>query len=386
MDRTGFTPGGRFCEEKTMETIAAPLPGAAVAAPKRARWFRADNIRYILLFNVIAEHMLTQTGIGSGVAPVNITDHWLVTVIVCWSRMITMPGFCFISGYFSKKGYKCYQSAVFDFLIPYLIFNSLFVLCYGTSAPNIFTPTFAYWYLMCMVFWKLLTKWLQQIKYIIPLSFIMALLIGAFCSDVGHFMCVSRTFGFLPFYVIGMKLSREDVARVEKLPKIPVFIATMAVMAVWGWLNVKGAFHIDFYYYWAPYAGDPAHQEFAMFSYGIGKGLLLRAFGYVVSFLLIIFLFVFVPDRSLPVMRDVGTRTMPPYLLHTYVIMFMRTLYALLFTAVPQLNQWYVTIPIAVIVAVAVMSVLGMPVFNSWYGALMNWIKKLLYREPMNAQ
>ena len=123
-----------------------------------------------------------------------------------------------------------------------------------------------------------------------------------------------------------------------------------------------------------------------MFSYGIVKGLLLRAFGYVVSFLLIIFLFVFVPDRSLPVMRDVGTRTMPPYLLHTYVIMFMRTLYALLFTAVPQLNQWYVTIPIAVIVAVAVMSVLGMPVFNSWYGALMNWIKKLLYREPMNAQ
>ena len=53
----------------------------------------------------------------------------------------------------------------------------------------------------------------------------MALLIGAFCSDVGHFMCVSRTFGFLPFYVIGMKLSREDVARVEKLPKIPVFIS-----------------------------------------------------------------------------------------------------------------------------------------------------------------
>lgn len=27
------------------------------------RWFRADNIRWILLFNVIAEHMLTQTNI-----------------------------------------------------------------------------------------------------------------------------------------------------------------------------------------------------------------------------------------------------------------------------------------------------------------------------------
>ena len=366
-----------------METIAAPLPGAA--APK-ARWFRADNIRYILLFNVIAEHMLTQTGIGPGVAPVNITDHWLVTVIVCWSRMITMPGFCFISGYFSKKGYKCYQSAIFDFLVPYLIFNSLFALCYGTSAPNIFTPTFAYWYLMCMFFWKLLTKALQQVKYIIPISFVVTLLVGAFCPDVGHFMSISRTIGFLPFYLIGMKLSREDVAKIENLPKIPVFLVTMVVLGVWGWLNVKGVFHIDFFYYWASFGGDPAHQEFSMFSYSIGKGLILRLLGYVVSFLQIIFLFVLVPNKSLPVMRDGGTRTMVPYLLHTYVIMFMRNAYSLLFTAAPVLNQWFVTIPAALIVGVVVMSVLGLPIFNDWYGALINWIKKLFYREPMNAQ
>ncbi len=368
-----------------METIAAPLPGAAVAAPK-ARWFRADNIRYILLFNVIAEHMLTQTGVGSGAAPVNITAHWLVTVIVCWSRMITMPGFCFISGYFSKKGYKCYQSAIFDFLVPYLIFNSLFVLCYGTSAQNLFTPTFAYWYLMCMFFWKLLTKALQQIKYIVPISFAVALLVGAFCPDVGHFMSISRTIGFLPFYLIGMKLSREDVRKLENLPKVPVLIATMAVLGVWGWLNVKGVFHIDFFYYWASFQGDPAHPEFALFSYGIGKGLLLRVLGYGVSFLQIIFLFVFIPDRSLPVLRDGGTRTMVPYLLHTYVIMFMRNVYALVFAAAPGLNQWYVTVPVALLVGVGVMSLLGLPVFNDWYNAMIKWIKSVCTQEPMNAQ
>ena len=377
-----------------METIAAPLPGAAVAAPKK-RWFRADNIRYILLFNVIAEHMLTQTGldyvtIGDTITaiPVNITPGWIVTVIVCWSRMITMPGFCFISGYFSKKGYKCYQSAIFDFLVPYLIFNSLFVLCYGTSAPNVFTPTFAYWYLMCMFFWKLLTKALQQIKYIIPISFIAALLVGAFCPDVGHFMSISRTIGFLPFYVIGMKMSREDVAKIEKLPKIPVFIVTMAVMAVWGWMNVKNIFHIDFFYYWASFSGDPAHLAFceAWAPYSLVKGLLLRIGGYIVSFMLVFFLFVFVPDKSLPVMRDVGTRTMPPYLLHTYVIMFMQNIYSIVFAAHPMLNQWYVTVPIALLMGVAVMSVLGLPVFNEWYGALINWIKKIFSCEPMNAQ
>ncbi len=217
-----------------METIASPLPGAATAAPK-ARWFRADNIRYILLFNVIWEHMLTQTGI---------TFNWLITVLVCWSRMITMPAFCFISGYFSKKGDKCYQSAVFDFLIPYLIFDAIFVAIFGSSAPNIFTPTFVYWYLVCMFCWKLMTKALQQIRYIIPLSIIVALAVGQL-DDVSPFLSLSRTISFLPFYLVGMKMSREQVGKLEKLPKIPVAVITLAVMAVWGWLHVRGLYDID---------------------------------------------------------------------------------------------------------------------------------------------
>ncbi len=336
----------------------------APSTPK-ARWFRADNIRYILLFNVIAEHMLTQTGI---------TYNWLVTVLVCWSRMITMPGFAFISGYFSKKGDKCYQSAVFDFLIPYIIFDSLFALCYGTSAPNIFSPTFAYWFMLSMFCWKLMTKALQQIKYILPLSLAAALLVGL-CGDVHNFLSLGRTIGFLPYYILGMQMSRQDVAKWEALPKLPVTLVTLAVMGVWGWLNVRGWFHIDFYYYWAPYAG--LDQPDCLFSYSIGKGLLLRALGYIISMLQIVFLFCVIPDRSLPVMRDGGTRTMVPYLLHTYVIMFMHTVYYL----VPALDRWYITIPIALVMGVAVMSVLGLPVLNDLYNQLVKAIKRLLYKE-----
>lgn len=354
-----------------METIAAPLPGAGAAAPApRKRWFRADNIRYILLFNVIWEHMLTQTGI---------TENWIITVLVCWSRMITMPGFCFISGYFSKKGDKCYQSAITDFLIPYIIFNSLFVLCWGTSAPNIFTPTFAYWYMVCMFCWKLMTKALQQIKYIVPLSIVCALLVGAFCQDIEHVLSLSRTIGFLPFYVIGMKMSREDVAKLENLPKIPVLLVTMALLGVWGWLNVKGVFHIDFYYYWEPFAG--IEGEFHTFSYGVAKGMLLRALGYVVSFVQIIFLFVIVPDKRLPVMGDIGTRTMVPYLLHTYVIMFMKNLYAIL----PVLDRWYITVPVAFVIGVGVMTALGGHTLNDLYGDLIKFCKKILWKEPEKA-
>ena len=345
---------------------AAPTP--ANKAPAASRWFRADNIRYLLLFNVIAEHMLTQTGI---------TYNWVVTVLVCWSRMITMPGFCFLSGYFSKKGDKCYQSALFDFLIPYIIFDSLFVLIYGSSQPNIFSPSFAYWYLLSMFCWKLMTKALQQIKYVLPLSIVCALLVGL-CPDVHNFLSLGRTIGFLPYYIIGMQMSRADVAKLENLPKIPVALVTMVVMGVWGWLNVKGVFHIDFYYYWAPYGGLSTPD--CLFSYGIGKGLILRAVGYIISGVQIVALFCLVPNRSLPVMRDGGTRTMVPYLLHTYVIMFIRSLYYL----VPVLDRWYITVPMALLMGVGVMKVLGLPALNDLYNDLIKFIKKLL-QKPQEA-
>ena len=358
-------------------TVSGAIP------TQRQRWFRADNIRYILLFNVIAEHMLTETGIGhvAGVSiQANITSHWLVTVLVCWSRMITMPAFAFLSGYFSKKGDKCYNSAVFDFLVPYIIFDSLFVLLYGSSQPNIFSPSFAYWYLLSMFFWKIMTKWLQQLRYILPISIIAALLSGL-CADVNNFMSVARTISFLPYFIVGMKLSRQDIAKIESLPKAAVIAVTLVVMGVWGYLNVRGWFHIDLFYYCAPYEGT--HTPDCLFSYGPAKGLLLRALGYIVSGILIVFLFCVVPDRSLPVIRDGGTRTMVPYLLHTYVIMFMRTVYSLVFAAAPWLNQWYVTVPVAIAMGVAVMSVLGLPFLNDCYTALICFLKRILQKpEP----
>ena len=367
-----------------METIAAPLPGAAVA-PAKKRWFRADNIRWLMLFNVIAEHLLTQTGLTTYIEDFN----WIIVVIVCWSRMITMPTFCFISGYFSKKGDKCYTSALFDFLVPYLIFDTVFALIFGfgddaaaAGFNNIFTATFAYWYLLAMFWWKIFTKAMQQIRYIVPISFVVALVVGM-CGNVGPFLCMSRVLVFLPYYVIGMKMSREQVAKIENLPKIPVLVITLVVMAAWGWLNVHsqevfaGVFgvaehtpyeFINFYY------NDQGYAHYGMSAF---TGMLFRALGYVVSGLLIVCLYCLVPDRSLPIIREGGTRTMVPYLLHTYFILYTRYLYQF----VPALAQWYIAIPIAVVLAVALMSVLGLPILNDLYNSFIKAIKKILYQE-----
>jgi len=376
-----------------MESATAVRLPQAQPAASRPRWYRADNIRYLLLFNVILEHMITQTGCSV---------NGLMNLVVVWTRMVTMPTFCFISGYFSKKTDKCYQTAIAEFLIPYLIFNGVFVLCFGSGANNFFSPTFLYWYMMCMFFWKLLVKALSQIKFIVPISLAVALLVGIY-SDVGEFLSLSRTLVFLPYFMVGYFMSREDIRKIENLNKGLVLAVTLVVMALWGWLNMSYAdgsgvlglfetfsvgggrervvlnahgFDIDFYYNWKPYGvygfwGATEASQFAVW-----KGILMRLAGYGVSAVLIVAMFCLVPDRSLPIIRDGGRRTMTPYLLHAYVIINIRYL----IEAVPMLDKWYIMLPAAIFMAVFLMWLLGLPAVNDLYNDFVSFIKRILFR------
>lgn len=333
------------------------LSSANPAASKR--WFRADNIRWILLFNVIMEHTITLT---------ECFPHPVLKLVATWSRLVTMPGFCFLSGYFSKKTDKGYDSAIVDFLIPYLIFNSLFVLIFGSDYPSIFSPTFQYWYLVSMFCWKIMAKTLIKIRGILPISIVVALLVGA-APDVNNFLSVSRTIVFLPYFLLGMKMNREDVRKIEELPKALVALAVVAVLAGMGAANYFGLFDHRFYYNW---------NSYAYYGYNFWQGMLWRALGFVSSAVLVVGLFVFIPDRSLPVIRDGGTRTMVPYLLHSYIVMYVR--YMLVF--IPALDRWYVMLPLGIVLGVGLMCLLGLPALDELYKSMIGGIKKFLFPQP----
>ncbi len=325
------------------------------------RWYRADNIRFILLFNVIFEHCLTQTGI---------TQAPLVTLLVNWSRLITMPGFCFLSGYFSQKSDKCYQTAICDFLLPYLIFDGLFVLVFGQGADsnNILSPTFLYWYLLSMFTWKLIAGTAGKMRFILPVSLAVALIVGGF-EDVNNFLSLSRTIVFLPYFLLGMKMSREDVAKIENLPKALVVPAVAVVLAVMGWLNLRGFYDHEFYYNW---------NSYAFFGYGFWEGLLWRLVGFAASSVLVVGLFSLTPDRDLPIVRDGGKRTMLPYVLHAYIIMDLRFLVA----AMPALDRWYIMIPLAIVMAVALLKLFGLKALDELYKDIFGFLKRTLFPEP----
>ena len=325
------------------------------------RWYRADNIRYILLFNVIMEHMLTQTGC---------TQYPIITLVVNWSRLITMPGFCFLSGYFSKKTDKCYETAISDFLLPYLVFNTLFVLIFGQGADsnNFLSPTFVYWYFLSMFTWKIMARALMKMRFILPLSFVMALAAGSFV-DVHNFLSLSRTIVFLPYFLLGMKMSREDVAKIENLPKALVIPLVALTLAGMGWLNLRGIYDHEFYYNW---------NSYAFFGLSLWQGLGLRLLGFAASSVLVVGLFSLVPDRSLPVMRDGGRRTMVPYVLHPYIIMDVRYLVAFL----PAMDRWYIMLPLAIGMGVGLMTLLGLPALDELYKDIFNFLKKIFFPQP----
>ncbi len=333
-----------------METLTHANPALS------RRWYRADNIRWLLLFNVIVEHMITLTGCF---------PHPVLELVATWSRLVTMPGFCFLSGYFSKNTDKGYDNAIVDFLVPYIIFNTLFTLIFGSDYPTIFSPTFQYWYLLSMFCWKLTAKTLVKIRGIIPLSIAAALLVGI-CPDVTNFLSLSRTIVFLPYFLVGLKMSREDVRKIEQLPKWAVGAAVVLVLAVMGWLNWHGYFDHRFYYNWNSY-----------FYYHLPPwtGMMWRAVGFIASPVLVIGLFVFVPDRSLPVIRDGGTRTMVPYLLHSYFVMWVR--YLLIF--VPALDRWYILLPFALASGVGLMCLLGLPALDQLYKSLFGGLKRKMF-------
>lgn len=335
------------------------LSGPTLAGSRR--WYRADNIRFILLFNVIMEHMLTQTGC---------TQYPIITLVVNWSRLITMPGFCFLSGYFSKKTDKCYETAISDFLLPYLVFNGLFVLVFGQGADsnNILSPTFLYWYLLSMFTWKIMAKALIKMRFILPLTFVAALIVGCF-EDVHNFLSLSRTIVFLPYFILGMKMSREDVAKIENLPKALVIPLVAVTLAVMGWLNLKGIYDHEFYYNW---------NSYAFFGMGPVKGMLFRILGYVASSILVVGLFSLMPDRELPVVKDGGRRTMVPYVLHAYLVMDVRYLVAF----VPAMDRWYIMLPLAIFLGVALMKLLGLKALDELYKDIFGFLKNLFFPQP----
>lgn len=272
------------------------------------RFYKLDNIRFILIFLVIFGHCLEL-----------IPDLWAQYVY----RVIYtfhMPAFVFLSGYFAKYRREKVLSA---FFYPYILFQIIYQLFDQwviNPNPN-FRLQFAYpywllWYLLVVMFYYLLIPLLDDERTSIQIlavssSIIVSLLVG-YDSTMEYFLSISKFFTFFPYFLVGYYLGKKK--------RIQNFFAVNIKCPLWIGLLSFGSICLICFYLW----NDPTITSVMLHggncyervnSNPLIKGLLLIIASCWITFLLLLPI-----GKRIPFLTILGQNTFSVFLLHGFVI------------------------------------------------------------------
>lgn len=168
---------------------------------KKTRDSYFDNYKALLIILVVLGHA------GSGLSA------WFVPYAKNYIYLFHMPAFAFISGYFCKKFPPDYKKSAKQLLIPYFIFQTLFFafslfIWHKDFSKTYMLPVFTLWFLISLFFWRAGLFLVKDIKFIIPISFIVAMLIG-YDPRIEDYLALSRTLVFFPFFILGNRFNKE---------------------------------------------------------------------------------------------------------------------------------------------------------------------------------
>lgn len=170
-------------------------------ASKKVRDSYFDNYKALLIILVVLGHA------GSGLSS------WFVPYAKNYIYLFHMPAFAFISGYFCKKFPPDYKKSAKQLLIPYFVVQTVFFafslfIWHKDFAKTYMLPAYTLWFLLSLFFWKAGLFLVKDIKFIIPISFFVAMFIG-YDPRIGDYLTLSRTFVFFPFFILGNRFDKE---------------------------------------------------------------------------------------------------------------------------------------------------------------------------------
>ena len=173
-----------------------------------------DTMKYVLIALVVFGHTLASRKHASINHPLYVT-----------MLLFKMPLFIFISGYFSKvKERHSYFQGLIKIFETFLVFHIIGVIIAvlkgeAFSLQLILTPAWPYWYLLCLVFWRLMLYFIDIRKNnwnpIMVLAVSVLLAISAGFVPINKVFEFQRTFTFLPFFVVGVYASKYQYAFTE---------------------------------------------------------------------------------------------------------------------------------------------------------------------------
>ena len=171
-----------------------------------------DNAKFILVFLVVFGHLIEPL----------IENSPIIKIVYLSIYSFHIPAFVIISGMLSRSdgSSDAVAKAVRNILIPFIaftiayeVFNYITTGSISNYTKNV-QPYWMLWFLYSLFLWKLLLPSILKFKYPIAMTLLIAISAG-YIGSIGYDFGVSRTLYFLPFFVIGHKITPDTFMSVR---------------------------------------------------------------------------------------------------------------------------------------------------------------------------
>ena len=265
------------------------------------RDLKLDNLRGLAMLLVVLAHFIQETCFYTSFA-FNFTYKFIY--------LFHMPLLIFVSGYLSKINKETGIKAFKGVFIPYLIFETLWILFMflkdGTIPPAMyFIPEVGLWYLLSLFFWRTILPVANKVKYAFWISVLLALFVGTLDVNLGV-LSISRTICFFPVFLLGFYF--RDIKEKVSINK---YLAGGALII----LLTASTFVLK------PFTANILGLKLSYYDMHLGnlEGIVLRLMVMFVGMVSVVLLFNVMTSKETFLTR-IGRNSLPVYVLQFYFI------------------------------------------------------------------
>ncbi len=274
-----------------------------------------DNARFLAVTLVVVGHSIQPLTRDSDAA---FTLYLLIYAF-------HMPAFALISGYFSKAELptrRSIVSTISHLIVPYFIMELAWAivkfLIGGDPGFDVTSPSWTLWFLLSLATFRVILPYLAVMRWPLMISLGVSVGVG-YISSVDSTFALLRTLGFLPFFVLGWKLSQGTLVGWWLSLERIVWLVRAGSLALFATGIAFIASHVT-----ALRQVNAPHWLFYSHSYAdMGAPALLAGGGRLVTIAAAVILsaafLTLVPRRS-TIYTALGAATMYVYLLHSFVL------------------------------------------------------------------
>ena len=266
----------------------------------KIRYYIFDNFKGILIFTVVFAHFLWEYSIQN--------MNSLSRKIVVFIYLFHMSGFIFISGFLTSKNSAKISNAS-KLLILYYIFNFSFLMIihfYINTTIQFFYPNYSYWYILSLFYWRISINFFHRFKFIFIISIIVSLLVG-YWDCFTNILSIARTFTYFPLFLTGYKIAK--IGKFNKFLKWKKGFIKFIIFSI---------SFIYFLFLFIKYINSKriSIDTLLMQSYNKNNTIKERIIMIIISFIMILFFLLLLPNIKIPIINKWGKNSLYIYLFH----------------------------------------------------------------------